>query len=69
MIIILNLLIALIGETFIEVYAKKDTHARKMQLKFVSVIDKWMIPASIRKSALNKHRYLYIIEPAHEINE
>ena len=68
MIVMLNLLIAIISETFMQVYEKKETHARKMQLRFVSVMDKWMIPRSIRK-ATSQHRYLYIIKPAFGIQE
>ena len=61
MITMLNMLIAILSDVFGKVYEKKDTHAREMKLKFVSEIDKWMLPKTYHHYASST--YLFIIQP------
>ena len=68
MITMLNLLIAILGETFIRVYMKQTTLARKMRLRFLSAIDKFMIPKNLR-SKDSPMTYLFVVTLTNEIQE
>ena len=59
MVVVLNMLIAIMGHTFDEVYGKQQLHSMKTKLHFVSEIEKFFL----RRYDKSTYDYLYVITP------
>jgi len=59
----LNMLIAIMSDTFGKVYAKQDINAMKTKIGFISEIEKSFI-VSTGKQGENEKNFIYVIRPA-----
>ena len=65
MIVFLNMLVAIMGDTFDTVYEKKQLHGMKTKLNFVSEIEK----DYFKKDESDQYDFLYVIKPYHHARD